>query len=93
MTTMLDDVLKSVVSSLKEKNMWNDTLFIFSSDVGHPAVLCFLWDDCPGRLSSPFLSIMLIPIHTAERGAFGDGCGQQLKLSSPGRWVGVRRDC
>lgn len=33
MTTMLDDVLKSVVQALKDKGMWDNTLFIFSSDV------------------------------------------------------------
>jgi hypothetical protein len=33
MTTMLDDVLKSVVQALKDKDMWDNTLFIFSSDV------------------------------------------------------------
>lgn len=44
MTTMLDDVLASVVTELKNKNMWNDTLFVFSSDV-RPS-------NCGSRLSS-----------------------------------------
>jgi len=33
-TTALDDVMKTVVTYLKEKGMWDDTLIVFTSDNG-----------------------------------------------------------
>eukprot|EP01061_Rhynchopus_euleeides_P001455 TRINITY_DN1102_c3_g1_i2.p1 TRINITY_DN1102_c3_g1~~TRINITY_DN1102_c3_g1_i2.p1 ORF type:complete len:509 (+),score=200.48 TRINITY_DN1102_c3_g1_i2:67-1593(+) len=36
MTNYMDDVVGSVVTALKSRNMWEDTLFIFLSDNGGP---------------------------------------------------------
>lgn len=52
-TTYLDDSVKALVHSLKENNLWDNTIVVFASDNGAPLVCYFIFFFC-------FISLRLV---------------------------------